>query len=365
MGVEGDKGVFRELRLTPEGAENTVLGHSYAATYSHERFNAGCLDYRIRRFKPDVVYAWNMRGVSKTLLFRMHRKDIRVVYDLHSDWMLPEQFHTDPWYRWWKVNPSFRSKLYRFMGRMVGRAGRVIGMLPIDDPKYLNIENSYVVSNWLKEELKEAGMPSAEELPVFYPTININKLLMKKDYEQRNRFAWAGLLNDSKAPDIAVDAIGLLKERGVDVELDLFGMGQPSERKAMRERIQLAGLSDRITMQGIRPGEMSQHYKNYDALLYTNRHAEPFSMTVLEAMLSGLPCLVSKVGGNREILEDGVNAFLVEPNDAEALADSIVRFIDLEDHGRSLAMHDIESLQETHSIDNFCQSIEAILSPSS
>lgn len=365
MGVEGDKGVFRELRLTPEGAENTVLWHSYAATYWHERFNAESLDYRIRRFKPEVVYVWNMRGVSKTLLFRMHRKNVRVVYDLHTDWMMPEQFHTDPWYRWWKLNPSFRSKLYRLLSRMVGRASRVMGMLPIDEPKYLNIKNAYAVSNWLKEELNDVDMPAADDLPVIYPAVDVNKLLIKEDYEPRKHFAWAGRLSYIKAPHLAVDAVGLLKERGVDIKLDLFGMGQPSERKAMREYIVLAGLSDRIAMQGIRPGEMSQHYHNYDALLFTSRTAEPFSMTVLEAMLSGLPCLVSKVGGNQEILEDGVDALLFEPDSAEALADAIIRFNNLSDCGRSLAMHNIEELQERHSVDNFCQSIEALLSPSS
>lgn len=365
MGVEGEKGVFREMRLLAAGVENSIIGESYAATYSHERFNAESLDYRIRRFQPDVVYVWNMRSLSKTLLFRLQRKNIRVVYDLHADWIMPEQFYADPWYRWWKVNPSVRSKIYRLMSRVVGRASRVMGMLPIDEPYKLKIENSYVVSNSLKEALVDSGLDAAKDLPVIYPAIDINKLTQKVDYPQRNHFAWAGRLKGSKAPDLAVEAVGLLKERGVDVKLDLFGMGQPSERKAMRERINSAGLADRIAMQGIRPGEMAQHYANYDALLFTSRSVEPFSMTVLEAMLSGLPCIVSKVGGNQEILEDGVDALLYEPDDVEALIDAIKRFMDLSDNGQSLATHDIEELQQRHDVGKFCEKVEAHLSPPS
>jgi glycosyltransferase involved in cell wall biosynthesis len=295
----------------------------------------------------------------------MHRKNIRVVYDLNSDWMMPDKFYNDPWYRWWKVNPSFRSKLYRLTNRLIGRASRVMGMLPIDEPKYLKIENSYVVSNWLKEELKRADIPGADNLPILYPAIETNKLLKKEDYTKRNHFVWAGRLKDSKGPDLAVDAVGLLKVRGVDVKLDLFGMGEPIERKTIRERIDRAGLSDRITMQGIRPGEMAHHYANYDGLLFTSRGAEPFSMTVLEAMLSGLPCLVSKVGGNQEILEDGVDALLFEPDNVEALVDAIMRLNRLDDCGQGLATRNIEELQKKHNVDNFCERVEAILSPSS
>jgi len=365
MGVEGDKGVFRELRLFDGSTENSVLGQSYAATYSHERYNAESLDYRIKRFKPDVVYVWNMRGVSKTLLFRMQRRGVRVVYDLHSDWIFPDKFFSDPWYRWWKANPSLRSKLYRFVSRIVGRAGRVMGMLPIDDPQHLEIKNGYVVSECLKGELEKLEIPSAEKLPVLYPAIDTSKLRRKRNYEHRKHFVWAGSLKEGRAPDLAVGAIGLLKERGVDVQLDLFGMGQPSERKAMRERIFQAGLDDRIHMKGIRPGEMTQHYADYDALLYTSRDAEPFSITVIEAMLSGLPCIVSRVGGNQEILEDGVDSILFEPDDLEALVGSITRFVNLGDAGQSLAAQCIERLQDRHCVNSFCESLEAILAPSS
>lgn len=364
MGVQGEKGVFRECRrFFAERAGDGVMGVSYASIHLHERHNVESLDYRIRRFKPEVVYVWNMHSLSKTLLFYLQRNNIRVVYDLHADWIMPDQFYTDPWYSWWKVNPSIRSKIYRIMSLVVGSAGRVLGRLPVDEPHNLMIENSYVVSSSFKETLVNGGLVAAKDLPVIYPALDINKLSMKRDYPQSNHFVWAGRLTEGKAPDLAVEAIGLLKKRGVDVKLDLFGVGHPSERKAMRERIESAGLNDQITMRGIRPGEMAKHYANYDALLFTSRSAEPFAMTVLEAMLSRLPCIVSKFGGNQEILEDGVNALLYESNNVEALVEAIKRFMDLSDHGRALATHNIEELQERHTLDKFCENIESHLSP--
>ncbi len=361
MGVAGEKGVFRELRLHPEPSEDSLLGNSYQATYAHERYNAESLEYRVRRFTPDVVYVWNMRDLSKSLLFRLQKKGIHVVYDLHADWLCPEVFNRDPWYRWWFENPSVRSKMYRCLIRSVGRARRVMGMLPIGEADSLRLRGSYVVSEWLRQRFVESGLSQVEGLPLIYPAIDSRKLIPKKTYTVRRHFVWAGRLNESKGADIAVDAIGILKERGIKVMLDLFGMGEPSERKAKRERIEAVGLIDQVTMRGIRPGELAKQYGRYDALLYTNRQGEPFSMTVLEAMLSKLPCIVANLGGNQEILDNEKNALIFEGGNAEALADAITDFIQLEDGGRHLAEHSIERLQVEQTVDTFCQQVESLL----
>jgi glycosyltransferase involved in cell wall biosynthesis len=364
MGVLGEKGVFRELRLYPDPLEDSPLGQSYAATCAHERFNAESLEYRLRRFSPDVIYVWNMGELSKSLLFRLQNKGRHVVYDIHMDWMLPEHFNRDPWYRWWLDNPSKRSKLYRGLMWCIGRARRVLGLMPIGEVHELRFEGSYVVSQWLRERLIKAGLLQMESLPVIYPAIDPKILTPKERFVTRHRFVWAGRLTEAKAADIAVDAVGILKERGIKVFLDIFAMGEPSERKAKRERIEAAGLMDQVTMKGIRPGELSEHYANYDALLYTSRYGEAFSMTVLEAMLSKLPCLVADIGGNQEILKHQQNALLFEADNPEALADAIFEFIRRNDYGRELAENSIERLQVEQTVDNFCQQITPLLAAS-
>lgn len=118
-------------------------------------------------------------------------------------------------------------------------------------------------------------------------------------------------------------------------------------------------------MRGIRPGELPQHYADYDALLYTAREPEPFSMTVLEARLSRLPCIVAKIGGNRELLTHGENAILFEADSVEALADAMEAFINRGDSGAGLAAHDFERLHAEQNADMFCDRIEAMLAEES
>ena len=362
MGVPGEKGVFRELRLYPNAFEDSKLGTSYAATYAHERGNAEALDYRVSRFEPDVVYVWNMRELSKSLLFRLQKKGVRIVYDLHMDWLLPESFNRDPWYRWWRANPSLQSKLYRGFMHCIGKARRALGMMPIGEAHELNLEGSYVASCWIRDQLTDAGMTQVKSLPVIYPGIDVRMLKPKERYVMRRRFMWAGRLTEAKGADIAVAAVGILKQRGVFVSLDLFALGEPSERKAKRKRIEAAGLIDQVTMRGIRPGELFEHYEFYDALLYTSRYGEAFSMTVLEAMLSKLPCLMADVGGNSEILEHTHDALMFEAGSAQALAERMLEFMNRQDMGAELAENSIERLQAERSIDTFCEKITPLLS---
>ncbi len=54
---------------------------------------------------------------------------------------------------------------------------------------------------------------------------------------------------------------------------------------------------------------------------------EPFGLTILESMTSGLPTFASQFGGPSEIVEDGVNGYLINPTNLEEVAEKILRFL--------------------------------------
>ena len=56
--------------------------------------------------------------------------------------------------------------------------------------------------------------------------------------------------------------------------------------------------------------------------------AEGISNTLLEAMASGLPVIATRVGGNAELMEEGLTGRLVPRADPEALATEILRYFD-------------------------------------
>jgi glycosyltransferase involved in cell wall biosynthesis len=54
---------------------------------------------------------------------------------------------------------------------------------------------------------------------------------------------------------------------------------------------------------------------------------EGFSNALIEAMAAGLPCIATRVGGNAEALQEGVNGFLIDSEDHETLAERLLQVL--------------------------------------
>lgn len=357
MGVDGETGVYRELMRNDAANEEDELGTSYRVTYDWEDANARVLAKRMKRFKPDVVYVWNQQALSKSLLFGLQAQGVPLFYDLHSNWLNEYTFESDPWFRWWKRNKSKRSRLYRVFLGLIGSSRRLL----IGHPAELDLSYASVCSASLRDELVASGIAHAASLPVVPPALDTSRMVMKSQFQPARRFIWAGRLTVGKAPALALDAVRILKERGIDVSLDYYGVGEPLERKAIRDLIDHAGLGDRVRMQGIRPGELLAHYHKYDALLFTSCCNDPFPITPLEALLSGLPSILAKDGGIVEVVEDGETALLFESGDSYSLADAMVRMMRLPDGGEAMSRKCLEQLKARHSIDVVIEHVEALL----
>jgi glycosyltransferase involved in cell wall biosynthesis len=70
--------------------------------------------------------------------------------------------------------------------------------------------------------------------------------------------------------------------------------------------------------------DMEQLWKDHHALVLASRF-EGMPLTVVEAMLCGRPCIVTDVGGNRELVRDGINGFLAKAPTVELLDEAMNR----------------------------------------
>jgi glycosyltransferase involved in cell wall biosynthesis len=109
-----------------------------------------------------------------------------------------------------------------------------------------------------------------------------------------------------------------------DVDLLLAGDGPlRGELEALARR---EGLDGRVKFLGVR-SDVPELLPAADVFALTSV-SEAASLTLLEAMACGLPAVVTAVGGNPEVVRDGVEGLLVPRGDAAAAAAALLRLLD-------------------------------------
>ncbi len=120
-----------------------------------------------------------------------------------------------------------------------------------------------------------------------------------------------------------VRAVALAAEVVPELRLKIVGDGP--ERSKIEQVIRDLGQTKRIELLGERqdiPDLLATA-----GFFATATLTEGISLTLLEAMACGLPVLATHVGGNPEIVEEGVTGYLVPSADVDALAAALVRMV--------------------------------------
>lgn len=142
-----------------------------------------------------------------------------------------------------------------------------------------------------------------------------------------------------KAPDVVIQALVLLKERGEDVHVTWLGDGL--YKKNMQEYAQSLGVGDMITFAGAVSMETVAEYLRASDIFILVSRTEGLPRALIEAMAEGLPCVATNVGGIPELLED---AMLIPKNDAKALADKVAYLLrDIEEANRQAKVNYLQA----------------------
>lgn len=141
------------------------------------------------------------------------------------------------------------------------------------------------------------------------------KLYKKKEY---NLLSVGSLEQMYKAPDVVLQALALLKTRGVNCKLTWLGEGKHKE--AMRKLASTLHISNDVIFKGnVSRDEVDETLRNTDLFLLVSR-TEGLPRALIEAMAMGLPCIGTQVGGIPELLDEQV---LIPVDDSQALTDKI------------------------------------------
>ena len=207
----------------------------------------------------------------------------------------------------------------------------------INDTEWmLTYESTEVIvnSNFMKGHIQGLfGLPF-DKINVIPNGINLaNFNGIERDYEFRRQYAldnekiilYMGRLVYEKGINHLISAMSKILENYNDAKLLIAGKGgMIEELKAQAEAI---GIGNKVYFTGyLNSKQVQKMYKCADVAVFPSTY-EPFGIVALEAMLAGVPTVVSDVGGLNEIVEHGITGMKSYAGNANSIADSVLALL--------------------------------------
>jgi glycosyltransferase involved in cell wall biosynthesis len=178
------------------------------------------------------------------------------------------------------------------------------------------------VSKGMKHRERLHVIPNGVDLTRFKPAVRQAEDEAASE-EGPVRVMVVGRLIFNKGPQFVIEAAPRVLAQYPETRFVFVGDG-PIEDELRNEASKL-GIRSSVDFLG--------HREDIPELLATGSMAvraslsEGLPLVALEAMAAGLPVIATDVGGTREVVEDGVTGYLLQPNDVEGLADRICRLV--------------------------------------
>ena len=207
----------------------------------------------------------------------------------------------------------------------------------INDTEWLlTYESTEVIvnSNYMKCELQRLfGLPF-EKINVIPNGINLNNFSgIDRDYDFRRKYAmdnekiilYIGRLVYEKGVQHLISAMPKIINGYNDTKLIIGGRGGMYDE--LREQARCLGIENKVYFTGyLSSKEVQKMYKCADVAVFPSTY-EPFGIVALEAMLAGVPTVVSDIGGLNEIVDHGVNGMKSYAGNANSIADSVLTLL--------------------------------------
>jgi len=174
---------------------------------------------------------------------------------------------------------------------------------------------------------------SLDKINVIFNGVDINKFLIDVAKEDAKKslgldstsfiVGTVARLSPVKDQKSLIKSIHFLKEKGLNVHLVIVGDGEL--RNKLQEYSKECGIEDSVIFLGERTDAFTI-LKTFDAFVLCSLY-EGMSVSLLEAMSSSLPCVVTDVGGNVELIKNGENGFVVPVQSPKAIGACLEKLI--------------------------------------
>ena len=322
-------------RLIKDGHDVTVVTYKDGNAPYFEN-DSGVKVYRVDNFmiQPNNFIDWimqlNFNLIAKTGEIIASEGSFDVIHA--HDWLVAYAAKT--------LKTSFNIPLVSTIHAT--EAGRNGGIRE-EQQKYINdtewmltYESSEVIvnSNYMKSELQRLfGLPF-EKINVIPNGVSpSNFTVNERDYDFRRQYAmdnekiilFMGRLVYEKGVQHLIGAMPKILNNYHDAKLIIAGKG--GMLGELQAEVNSLGLNNKVYFTGhLTPKQVQKMYKCADVAVFPSTY-EPFGIVAIESMLSGVPTVVTDIGGLNEIVEHGVTGMKSYAGNSNSLADSILALL--------------------------------------
>uniref|UniRef100_A0A7C2NZE3 Glycosyltransferase n=1 Tax=Schlesneria paludicola TaxID=360056 RepID=A0A7C2NZE3_9PLAN len=199
------------------------------------------------------------------------------------------------------------------------------------------------------------------DLEAFTPTEDRTRLRARLGLQPDRRYmATVARFHPVKDHATLLSAFAMLASQHGDVDLLLVGDGPL--RPDLEAQAAALGIADRVRFWGVRQ-DVARILQAIDLFVLPSV-SEAASLTLLEAMASECPVVVTEVGGNPEIVRQGQDGLLVPRQNPKELADACGRLLDDPEYAKSLGvsarLRVLAMFQQRDTVRRFAELYEAL-----
>jgi mannosylfructose-phosphate synthase len=230
--------------------------------------------------------------------------------------------------------------------------------------------NGQSFTSWVQhEKVKELCNYDSDNIEIIPPGVDIHKFYPatandKPNPELPDDYVYCiSRLDTNKGHDLLLRSFKYVLKEHPDMRL-VIGGGSPNPKPReldlvakLQGIIDEEGIGERVTMIGyVADDEMPPNYQ-FSRFFVLPSLFEPFGMTTQEAMACGRSVIASKFGGIRNVIDNGVNGYLVDPTKPEEFAGVMNQLIENRDvaeevgrkaHQLTLEQFSWEAIAERH-----------------
>lgn len=312
-----------ELVLHELASQLTRLGHriTVLAPYVRQADNRVTTNYRLRRYQRPSSKRFGVRQILVYLLHEYWRRPFDV---LHCHGGYPPAYVGATFKRLFNVPLVVRphgadilpGEYIRANPRLEGRLRQALAAADL----------VLAQSVFLERESIALGVPSQKIrlIPNGVWLADFQTNLGASPFPYPYVLA-VGSFSPKKGFDVLLRAFAAIADAVPWLHLVIAGMGH--ELPAYRAFVHQAALQDRVHFVGVIHGAQKVRLYRHCRFFVCPSRREPFATVNLEALAAGKPIIATAVGGNVEVVGQGVNGLLVPPDEAEALAAAMRRLL--------------------------------------